>query len=118
MRGRTTTGWMRPCERIDSARPDTVSLSNSFRGWFGLRWICSTGTCASSGSALPIRTLKPRPRPRRELPTLDKLHRHLPVGLGAARAPVVMGHGQTVARRLGDTHRARHDRGEDELAEV
>src|SRR6476646_9777998 len=109
---------MSPCERIDSARPDTASPSNSLRGWFGLRWICSTGTCASSGSALPIRTSKPRPRPRRWLPALDKLHRHLPVGLGAARAPVVVRYGQTVARRLGDTHRARDDGGEDELAEV
>ena len=64
------------------------------------------------GVAPPIRTSKPRPRPRRGLASaaFDKLHRHLPVGLGAARAPVVVGDRQAVARRLGDAHRARHDR--------
>src|SRR5947207_1985871 len=107
---------MSPCTRIDSASPETASWSNSLRGWRGLAWICSTGTCASSGSPLPIRTSKPRPRPRLALPALDKLHRHLPVGLGAARAPVEVGHGEAVARRLGDAYGPRHDRLEHEVA--
>ena len=69
----------------------------------------------------PIRTSKPRPsprRPRRPSAAFDKLHRHLPVGIGAARAPVVVGDRQAVARRLRDAHRARHDRLEDEVPEV
>ncbi len=96
-RGRRTTGWITPCERIESARPAVASWSKRFRGWRGFAWICSSGTCASWGaSAPPIRTAKPRPRPRRgplKAPSVafDKLHRHLPVGLGAARAAVVVG---------------------------
>src|SRR4051812_45209303 len=120
-RGRRTTGWISPCALIDSASPLPASPSKRLRGCFGFGWIWSTAIRASSGSAPPINTSKPRPRPRREdaeLGPVDKFHRHLPVGLGAARAPVVVGHGQAVARRLGDAYRARHDGAEDEVAEV
>src|SRR6266404_9192364 len=76
----------------------------------------STARCASSGVAPPIRTSKPLPKPL--LGTLDKLHRHLPVGLGTTGAPVVMGQGEAVARRLRDAHGARDDGVEHERAEV
>src|SRR3954453_6149715 len=106
---------MSPWLRIDSASPLTASPSNSLRGCLGFGWIWSTGRWASSGAALPTSTSKPRPRtPRCGLPALDKLHRHLPVRLGAAGAAVVVGHGEPVARRLRDAHRARHDGVEDE----
>ena len=61
--GRTTTGWIRPCALIDSARPLPASPSKRLRGCFGFGWISSTARCASSGVAPPIRTSKPRPRP-------------------------------------------------------
>ena len=44
---------------------------------------------------------------RRDSGALDKLHRHLPVGLGAGRAAVVVDRRQAVARRLGQAHGAR-----------
>src|SRR5271154_4302099 len=107
---------MTPWERIESDRPAVASWSKRLRGWRGVAWISSIATCASSGVRPPIRTSKPRPRPRRGLAggaglaAFDKLHRHLPVGLGAFRAPVVVRDRETVARRLGNTHGTR-DRG-------
>ena len=92
-RGRTTTGWMSALRADRVGEPGASPRGRSAcAAGAGSRWICSTGRCASSGSpAPPIRTSKPRPRPRRGvLAALDKLHRHLPVGLGAARAPVVV----------------------------
>ena len=94
---------MRPWARIDSASPLPCSLSNRFRGCLGFGWIWSSWICASSERPEPpIRTSKPRPRPRRVVLSapVDKLHRHLPVGLGALRAPVVVRHREAVARRL------------------
>ena len=78
----------------------------------GSAWTASTGRWSSSASpAPPISTSRPRPRPRRGVSlTLDKFHRHLPVGLRAGRAAVVGDCGQPVARRLGEAHRARHGR--------
>src|SRR3712207_7362559 len=64
----------------------------------------------------PYTTLFRSPRPL--LGALDKLHRHLPVRVGPARARVVGDRREAVARRLREPHRARHDRAEDELAEV
>ena len=49
---------------------------------------------------------------------LDKLHRHLPVGVGSGGATVVGNRGQAVARRLGEAHRPRHGRAEDERSEM
>src|SRR5882757_4936931 len=110
------TGWISPCALIDSARPLPASPSNRLRGCFALAWMSSTARCASSGVAPPIRTSKPLPKPL--LGTLDKLHRHLPVSLGAAGAPVVVGQRQTVTRRFCDTHGARDNGVEDERTEV
>ena len=93
--------------------PLTASWSNRLRGCrgFGVD-LLDRRRARARARAPPISTSKPRPRPRRAASrsAFDKLHRHLPVGLGAARAPVVVGHRQAVARRLGDAHRARHDR--------
>src|SRR5438309_2154972 len=63
------------------------------------------------------RSSRPFPSPFR-LGTLDKLHRHLPVRVGAARAAVVRDRRQTVARSFCEPHRARHRGLEHELAEV
>src|SRR5262245_10253511 len=110
---------MIPWARIDSASPAVASWANRLRGWRGLGWMSSTGTCGSSAPpAPPLRTSRPRPSPRRSLWTLDKLHRPLPVGLRACRARVVGDHGLAVARRLGDAHRARHVRPEEQRPEV
>src|SRR5579862_266048 len=111
---------MTPAARIESERPAVASWSKRLRGWRGLAWICSMATCASSCPLPPpIRTSKPRPRPRRGvLAAFDKLHRHLPVGLGTTRAPVVVRERPAVARRFGDAHGARNDRAEDEVAEM
>src|SRR5215210_2369259 len=116
----TTTGWSRPCASIERARPEPASGSNRRRGWRGFGWIASTGSCTSSGPSPmpPTRTSNPRPRPRRFSGTLDKLHRHLPVGLGSSRVPVVDDRRQAEARCLGQTHRSRNDRVEHELSEV
>src|SRR5581483_6837059 len=134
-RGRTTTGWITPWTRTESARPSAASESWRRRGWRGFGWMASTGSWASSDSgAPPISTSSPRPRPRRpgddtggsagSAPepdcsgTLDKLHRHLPVGLGARGAAVVGNSGQPVARRLGKPHRPGDGGREDQLAEM
>src|SRR5207244_888912 len=122
-RGRTSSGWMTPCRRTDSASPEAASGSKRRRGWRGFGWIASTGISSSSlGTGWPpIKTSRPRPRPRRcgeDSGALDKLHRHLPVGVGSGGATVVGDRGQSVARSLGETHRARDRRAEDELAEV
>src|SRR5207248_8215678 len=95
--------------------------SNRRRGWRRFGWIASTGSWARSTSAAPpSSTSKPRPRPRRETGSgaLDKLHRHLPVGLGARGRAVVRDRRQPVARRLGQPHGARHSGLEHELSEV
>src|SRR6266480_2384515 len=80
----------------------------------------STGRWASSGSlAPPIRTSRPRPRPRRGWSgAVDKLHRHLPVRVGAGRASVVSGYREAVTGGFGDPYRARNARLEDEFAEM
>src|SRR4029077_19536194 len=118
VRGRTSTGWTTPAARIESASPAPASESKRRRGCRGCGWIASTGTWASSLSvAPPSRTSRPRPRPRLSR-ALDKLHRHLPVGVRTARTAVVRDCRETVARRFGKTHGARHGRREDELAEV
>src|SRR5579864_2644874 len=138
-RGLTSSGWITPCLRTDSASPEAASGSNRRRGWRGFGWIASTGISSSSlgMGEPPIRTSRPRPRPRRPgfsgwalpappaaLPAfedsgaLDKLHRHLPVGVGSGGATVVGNRGQPVARSLGEAHRTGHGGAEDELAEV
>src|SRR5579864_8845366 len=111
---------MTPAARIESERPAVASCSKRLRGWRGFAWISSTATCASSWlRPPPIRTSKPRPRPRRgELAAFDKLHRHLPVGLGPAGATVVVREREAVARRFRDPHGPGNDGAEDELAEV
>src|SRR5439155_9751615 len=115
---RTRTGWTTPCARTDSASPFCASESNRLRGWRGFGWIESTGSSDSSPAAAPpSRTSRPFPRPLR-LGTLDKLHRHLPVRIGATRAAVVRDRGQTVTRRFRETHGARHRGLEHEVAEV
>src|SRR5207248_10637381 len=118
-RERTSTGCTTPCERTDSASPLPASASNRLRGWRGFGWTASTGSSASSAafSAPPSSTPSPRPSPLRS-GALDKLHRHLPVGIRAARAAVVRDRRQTVARRLRKPHRPRHGRLEHELTEV
>src|SRR6266571_6894111 len=93
-----------------------------------------------------MRTSRPRPRPRRGTPpagpavsrwasaalpatlpaacrgedsgALDKLHRHLPVGVGSGGATVVGNRGQAVALGLCEADRARHGGAEDERTEV
>src|SRR5262245_7722823 len=84
--------------------------------------MASTGISSSSEGAgwPPIRTSRPRPRPRRgtDSGALDKLHRHLPIGVGSGGATVVGNRGQTVTRRLGKAHRPRHGRTEYERAEM
>src|SRR5579884_1739985 len=130
---------MTPCRRTDSASPEAASASKRLRGWRGFGWIASTGISSSSvGTGWPpISTSRPRPRPRRPevsfrapaaLPSallafedsgaLDKLHRHLPVGVGSGGATVVGNRGQSMARGLGQAHRAGDGRAEDERPEV
>ena len=49
-RGRTTTGWMRPCARIDSARPDDgLGVELACAAGFGFGWIWSTGDVRELG---------------------------------------------------------------------
>src|SRR6187200_3155212 len=109
---------MIPCARIDSASAAVDSWSKRLRGCFGLGWICSRGTCASSEEpAPPIRTSSPRPRPRRS-GTVDKLHRHLPVGLRAGGARVVGDYRLAVTRLFCDSNRARHTRSKQQVPEV
>src|SRR6476661_8531265 len=111
---------MTPWRLTDSASPEPASPSKRFRGWRGFGWIASTGSSSSSvvaGSCPPTRTSRPRPRPLR-LGALDKLHRHLPVCVGSGGATVVGNRGQSVARRFGEPHGARHRRAEDERPEV
>src|SRR6185312_13807727 len=114
---------MTPCRRTDSASPDAASGSKRRRGCFGFGWIASTGISSSSvGTGCPpISTSRPRPRPRRcgeDSGALDKLHRHLPVGVGSGGATVVGNRGQSVARGLGEAHRTRDGSAKDEVAEV
>src|SRR5690348_11836289 len=114
---------MTPCRRTDSASPDAASGSKRRRGCRGFGWIASTGISSNSlgiGSP-PIRTSRPRPRPRRwgeDSGALDKLHRHLPVGVGSGGATVVGDRGQSVAGGLGGAHGAGGGGAEEELAEV
>src|ERR1700751_4683772 len=122
-RGRTSSGWITPWRRTDSASPEAASGSKRRRGWRGFGWIASTGISSSSDGTgwPPIRTSRPRPRPRRwgeDSGALDKLHRHLPVGVGSGGATVVGNRGQPVARTLGETYRARDGGAEDEVTEV
>src|SRR5262249_54765174 len=113
---------MIPCFFTESARPDAASASKRRRGCFGFGWIASTGISSRSegGGWPPIRTSRPRPGPRRgrDSGALDKLHRHLPVGVGSGGATVVGNCGQAMARRLGEAHGPRHGGAEDERAEV
>src|SRR6476646_6681543 len=107
-----------PWARTESARPAPASESKRRRGWRGFGWMASTGSSASSDAfAPPRRTSRPLPRPLRS-GTLDKLHRHLPVGVRAARTAVVRNCGQAVARRLREADRARDGLCEHQLAEV
>src|SRR5215831_16814796 len=114
---------MTPCRRTDSASPEAASGSKRRRGWRGFGWIASTGISSSSEGTgwPPISTSRPRPRPRRwgeDSGALDKLHRHLPVRVCSGGATVVGNRGQSMARGLGETHRARDGGAEDEVAEV
>src|SRR5579884_3783294 len=114
---------MTPCRRTDSANPEAASGSKRRRGWRGLGWIASTGISSSSfGTGWPpISTSRPRPRPRRwgeDSGALDKLHRHLPVGVGSGGATVVGNRRQPVAGSLGEADRAGDGGAEDEVAEV
>src|SRR5947209_5226837 len=107
---------MTPCRRTDSASPEAASASKRRRGWRGFGWIASTGISSSSEGTgwPPIRTSRPRPKPRRcgeDSGALDKLHRHLPVGVGSGRATVVGNRGKAVARRRRErVHRQRAER--------
>src|SRR5262249_61003148 len=106
-----------------SESPEAASGWKRGRGWRGFGWIASTGISSSSlGTGWPpIRTSRPRPRPRRcgeDSGALDKLHRHLPVGVGSGGATVVGNRGQSVARRLGEADGAGGGGAEDEVAEV
>src|SRR3954451_716632 len=99
---------MIPWRLTDSARPEPASPSKRLRGWFGFGGIASTWISSSSFAAAsppPTRTSSPRPRPRR-LGTLDKLHRHLPVGVGAGGPAVVRDRREAVARSVGAALRA------------
>src|SRR6266566_6799635 len=114
---------MTPCRRTDSASPEAASGSKRRRGWRGFGWIASTGISSNSDGTgwPPIRTSRPRPRPRRcgeDSGALDKLHRHLPVGVGSGGATVVGNRGQAVARSLGEAHRTRNGGAKHERAEV
>src|SRR5205807_3985034 len=118
-----SSGWMTPCRRTDSASPEAASGSKRRRGCRGFGWIASTGISSSSDGTgwPPIRTSRPRPKPRRcgeDSGALDKLHRHLPVGVGSCGATVVGDRGQAVARSLRKPHRAGNGGAEDERPEM
>src|SRR4029077_6828006 len=103
--------------------PGAASGSKRRRGWRGFGWIASTGISSNSDGTggPPIRTSRPRPNPRRcgeDSGALDKLHRHLPVGVGSGGATVVGNRGQSVARSLGAPPRTGNRRAEDERPEV
>ena len=121
-RGRTTTGWSTPWCRSDAASPAVASGSNRRRGWRGFGVDRLDRQVEQLRLSRPRRRRGPRGRGRgrggASSGALDKLHRHLPVGLRAGRAAVVGDRGEPVARRLGEAHRAGHGRGEDEVAEV
>src|SRR3954454_324223 len=113
-----------PLVSIDSASAVSASGSNLVRGWPGLGLIRSTGRSRRSPASPELELSgriaeRPRPMPLLvPLATGDELLRQRPVGDGAARRGGVLGHGETIARGLGDADAARDHRREDHPVEV
>src|SRR6187551_804044 len=119
-----------PLLSIELARPVRASGSKWVRGCFGLGLINPTGSSRRSPTS-GLATLsgriaaRPRPMPRlgalppfAALATPRQLLGERPVGDGPTRGGGMLGHGHTVARRLGDPDAARYDRVEDHLGEM
>ena len=99
------------------ASPRARSASAAAAGSDGSASIGHVRELGAAGAA--DQNLEPAARgPSARSGTVDKLHRHLPVGLRAGRARVVGDHRLAVARRLCDPDRARHARAEEQRAEV
>src|SRR4051794_17108481 len=104
-----------PLASIEAARADSASGSNLVRGCPGLGLIRPTGSSRSSPASLAAASgriaERPRPMPRLvPLATARELFRQRLVGDGSARRGGMLGHGQTIARRLGDADAAGDDR--------
>src|ERR1700761_4727879 len=115
-----------PVASIEAARAARASGSKWVRGWFGFGLIRLTGSSRSSPVAASAGVSgriaeSPRLIPARrlvELATRRQLLGERLVGDGTAGGRGVVDHGQTIARRLGDSDAARDHRLEDQLGKV